>query len=358
MLQTCYIYDITYNPDGRTYIGKRICPLGKTPETDIKYMGKGKHIVAAEKKYGIENFSKRIVECCYTESKLNYLEKYYIAYYKSIGKAEFNIAEGGEGGNNYRYKTKEEMEEHNRKLSESMYTMYNSPKGEDVKIKIREKRKEQIITEEHKKHISESLRGKIVSEQTRKKLSKTLKGHNVSEETKEKISAARQKQIFSEESKQKRINAIRAYWASAEGQEQRRINSERNKSLKPTKGKKWYTNGITDTLADTCPDGFRPGRTNTATGSEKRSQSRKDWWNNLSEEERKAHTKKVADGHRGVAKSDKCKANISKANKGRHYYNNGIIEVMQFECPEGFVPGRCPKAKQSISKGMKTSEIL
>ena len=40
-------------------------------------------------------------------------------------------------------------------------------------------------------------------------------------------------------------------------------------------------------------------------------------------------------------------------NKGRKYYNNGKIEVMRFECPEGFVPGRCPKAKASISKGMK-----
>ena len=152
--------------------------------------------------------------------------------------------------------------------------------------------------------------------------------------------------------REKRKMGTESYWNSEEGQEQRRINSERNKSLKQTKGKKWYTNGVTDTLADSCPEGFRLGRTNTAIGSEKRSQSRKDWWNNLSEEERKAHTKKVADAHRGIAKSDKCKANISRANKGRKYYNNGVIEVMRFECPEGFVPGRCPKAKESISKGM------
>lgn len=110
--QIYYIYEITYVVDGRTYIGKRKCPLNEVPETDTKYMGKGNHIKAAEKKYGIENFSKRIVEVCYSESELNRLEKHYIDYYKSIGKAEFNIAEGGEGGNNYKYKTEEEMKEH------------------------------------------------------------------------------------------------------------------------------------------------------------------------------------------------------------------------------------------------------
>lgn len=154
--------------------------------------------------------------------------------------------------------------------------------------------------------------------------------------------------------REKRKIARDSYWQSEKGQKQRRINSERNKSLKQTKGKKWYTNGVIDTVADSCPAGFRPGRTNTAAGSEKRSQSRKDWWNNLTDKERQAHTKKIADGHRGIACSADKKSSISKANKGRKYYNNGEIEVMRFECPEGFVPGRCPKAKASISKGMKS----
>lgn len=349
-----YIYEITYNVDGRTYIGKRACPLDKTPETDIKYMGSGKHIKIAEKKYGIKNFSKRIIECCYDENEINRLERYYIAYYQSIGKAEFNIAEGGEGGNNYKYKTKEEMKEHNKKLSESMHKMYNSPKGEELKKNLREKRKLQIITEETRYKMSKSLKGHAVSEETRQKLSEIQKGHVVSDETKSKISAARKSQVFSEESKQRRKESLRTYWQSEKGQEQRRINSERNKSLKQTKGKKWYTNGIIDTVADSCPAGFRPGRTHTATGSEKRSQSRKDWWNSLTDEERQVHTKKLADGHRGIVCSANKKSSISKANKGRKYYNNGEIEVMRFECPEGFVPGRCPKAKASISKGMKS----
>lgn len=67
MLQTYYIYEITYNGDGRNYIGQRKCPIKKIPETDTSYMGKGVHLRAAQKKYGIENFSKRILAICYSE---------------------------------------------------------------------------------------------------------------------------------------------------------------------------------------------------------------------------------------------------------------------------------------------------
>ena len=41
---------------------------------------------------------------------------------------------------------------------------------------------------------------------------------------------------------------------------------------------------------------------------------------------------------------------------GRHYYNNGEIEVLQYECPEGFVEGRLPysdEMKSKISESLK-----
>ena len=39
---------------------------------------------------------------------------------------------------------------------------------------------------------------------------------------------------------------------------------------------------------------------------------------------------------------------ISTSYKGRHYYNNGKIEVKRFECPEGFVPGRLPYSEEAL----------
>lgn len=288
-----YIYVTTNKMNGHNYIGQKALYEGSTPETD-GYLGSGKILLEyAIPKYGRENFYKEVIETCKTQEEANILEKKYIEYYRSIGLANYNISDGGNGGNM--------GDVVNKKISESVQKLHASEKGVEVR---------------------------------------------------KKISAARQKQVFSEESKQKRKESMDEYWNSEKGQKQKKINSKRNKSLAQTKGYHWYNNGVKDTVAKECPEGFVPGRINTSNGFEKRSQSRKDWWNSLSDEERKAHTKKVADAHRGKSRSDTCKANISKANKGRKYYNNGIIEVMQFECPEGFVPGRCPKAKESISKGM------
>lgn len=398
MLQTYYIYEITYKGDGRNYIGQRKCPIKKIPETDTSYMGKGVHLRAAQKKYGIENFSKRILAICYSEKILNILETEYISLYKEIGKAEFNIASGGYDYPRTYMGEKQKLEynrhisegirksekfkkaihdpEFRRKVSEShrgltswnkgmkmseefcnnvskgIIDMYNSPRGEEVKANLREKRKLQVITEETKHKMSESQKGRIVSEETRRKLSEIQKGSTKSEETKAKISAARQKQVFSEESKQKRKKSIEEYWNSEEGQRQRKINSERNKSLAQTKGYHWYNNGVIQTVAKECPEGFVPGKLFNRKHTEEEKQARRDWYANLPAERKAEIVKKIGDAHKGKPKSDTCKANISKANKGRKYYNNGVIEVMRFECPEGFVPGRCPKAKESISKGM------
>lgn len=44
--------------------------------------------------------------------------------------------------------------------------------------------------------------------------------------------------------------------------------------------------------------------------------------------------------HKGKTLSDEAKAKLSAAKKGRHWYNNGIVSVWEYECPKGFVKGR------------------
>ena len=60
----------------------------------------------------------------------------------------------------------------------------------------------------------------------------------------------------------------------------------------------------------------------------------------------KEHKNKISEALKGHTISEETKKRISEKSKGntntkgRHWYNNGKINVMSKECPEGFVPGR------------------
>lgn len=141
------------------------------------------------------------------------------------------------------------------------------------------------MSEEGRKHISECTRnrmlGSIMSEETKKKISNSHKGKPMS--------------------KQARLNMSLNHVD----------NSGKNN---PAFGRHWYNNGkkrlyLKDT--DIIPEGFVKGNLP------------------LTEEDKKR-------------KSESGKGKHGQS-KGSHWYNNGITEVMDFSCPEGFVKGRLKK---------------
>lgn len=162
---------------------------------------------------------------------------------------------------------------------------------------------------------------------------------------------------FSEEETKRiyeqRTKTCKLFWNSPEGLAKKKELSDKGKQHKQPEGTHWYNNGTQSIKAKECPVGFVPGRLGNFSQSKEANQKRSNWYNSLTEEQRHVHNKKAADARKGKPKSNICKSNISKANKGRKYYNNGIIEVMQFEQPEGFVPGRLPSIKKKISEGTK-----
>jgi group I intron endonuclease len=102
-----YIYITTNLINQKKYIGKRKCTCDVKQDT---YIGSGKILRSAIKKYGKENFIKNILEVCETEEICNEREKYWIAFYNAPYSDEFyNIALGGEGGNTYAGLNAEEL---------------------------------------------------------------------------------------------------------------------------------------------------------------------------------------------------------------------------------------------------------
>ena len=91
-----YIYEITNKLNEKTYIGQHTVRNGKTIESDT-YWGSGTILKAVMAKYGIENFEKKIlISGEFTKDEINELEIGEIAKQRSLGKAEYNISDGGE----------------------------------------------------------------------------------------------------------------------------------------------------------------------------------------------------------------------------------------------------------------------
>ncbi|MDR0950463.1 MAG: hypothetical protein LBM13_02315 [Candidatus Ancillula sp.] len=84
------------------------------------------------------------------------------------------------------------------------------------------------------------------------------KGGHHSEETKQKLSLARLGKTFSPLSEEHKAKISKANKGKKHplSEEQKKLLSERSI------GKKWFTNGKTDTFRFDCPDGFKPGRSN------------------------------------------------------------------------------------------------
>ena len=193
-----YIYRITNKINSKTYIGQH-----KYKKLNDSYMGSGKLIKRAQKKYGIENFEKEILY-----SRIQYkataddMERFAIAKERALGKAEYNIANGGQGGN----------------------------LGEEINKKLSEVMKGKHLSEEHKRKISEyrkgkpsCMKGKCHTKETKKKMSESWKyGKHFTEETKRNMSEAHKGKHLSEETKKKKSESMKGkhkgkHWKHVDG---------------------------------------------------------------------------------------------------------------------------------------------
>lgn len=88
------IYLTTNLVNGKKYLGQH-----KLSKQYDYYLGSGKILQEAIKKYGRENFSKTTLATCETKEEANELEKQYIKKYNAVNNEEFyNLACGGDGG--------------------------------------------------------------------------------------------------------------------------------------------------------------------------------------------------------------------------------------------------------------------
>jgi len=113
--------------------------IGKDKYNNPKYMGSGKILKLAYKKYGILNFTKEIICFCDNEDEYNEREKFYIKEYNSFAPIGYNINIGGKGGDNFKnHPDKEKVKNVFKKLRESNVGRHAS---NEVKEKMSQSRK-------------------------------------------------------------------------------------------------------------------------------------------------------------------------------------------------------------------------
>ncbi len=149
MIFKYYIYMTINLINNKKYIGKRKCVCEIEQDG---YLGSGKILKNAIKKYGKENFKKEILEVCDSEKTCNEREKDWIALYNAVNSDEFyNIASGGDGGNTYAGLSNIELERIKEIKSKKSIGINNPRYNADVSQETRER-----ISNGVKRHILET----------------------------------------------------------------------------------------------------------------------------------------------------------------------------------------------------------
>jgi hypothetical protein len=111
------IYEVKNLINGKTYYGQHRLRENRPFEKD-PYFGSGKILNYAIKKYGRNNFKKSIViQGDFSKNEINSFEKCIIRMMRLIDKAEYNIADGGNGGGGSKFWSKEVKEVAYKKIA-------------------------------------------------------------------------------------------------------------------------------------------------------------------------------------------------------------------------------------------------
>lgn len=177
-----YIYLTTCVTNGKIYVGQHELNGQKN------YIGSGTLFKRAVKKYGKENFKRKILRLCYSLHELRVWEHVYIVKYKSTDRSiGYNIAKGDVNTSEYNpAKTPEVREKIKAKIKErGGLRGANNPM---YRKKWSDSKREQMMELFNNNH---PMKGHVHSEETKKRWSKIRKGKdpfaNLSEERRMKI---------------------------------------------------------------------------------------------------------------------------------------------------------------------------
>ena len=198
-----YVYKTTNLINNKIYIG-----VHKKQFFDKYYLGSGKMLRRAIRKYGRKNFKCEVLEWCSNKATLFSREQYWVAFYNSKDPAVgYNIVDGGGGIPGFVHTDEEKERTQQVRNRNGKLHWYNNGK-----IELQFGQEEEIP--------AGFIKGRL--KQTIAKVAQSKTGQKI-----------------------------------------------KRKVPYMVKGRHWFTNGNIDVFVFTCPEGFEPGRSNLDVAGEK-----------------------------------------------------------------------------------------
>jgi len=158
------LYKTTNGINGKIYIG-----CHQTEDIYDNYMGSGKILKRAIKKYGIENFTKEILECFDDPDDMFSMESK-VVNEDFVKRADtYNIKTGGYGGWTYLNSGSDKHIERCRKAGKKTYE-----KG----LKLWNESNDHEIKKQRSIYAGNTFRGRKHTEESKKKISESQKKHD------------------------------------------------------------------------------------------------------------------------------------------------------------------------------------
>ena len=239
------IYKITNTINGKIYIGAH-----KTSDLDDGYMGSGMLIKKAIAKYGIENFTKEILEVYENSEDMYKMESVLVNEELVKSKESYNLKEGGYGG----------FDHINSNSSLTEKGKINANLGL-IKKGINEPNWRNTTYKNNAKNIDPyHFKGRQHTDDAKKKIGEKNSIKQRGQGNSQYGTAWYVNSLaedLSQRKKYKKGEQPKEYITTTQWRENKKVKT------RGCYGKKWFTNGIDSILinqADTPPDGFKPGR--------------------------------------------------------------------------------------------------
>lgn len=177
-----YIYETKCLVENKYYVGQH-----SVSKFDPKYLGSGKRLRSAVKKYGVESFEVRIIDIAESQQELDEKELYYIkSYWNKYGKENVynKVLSCYKMTHEFRKSIYDKHPDYKKKLSDAIHEQdrngkrhpfWNKHHAEEAKQAMRDKLKGKSLSQEHRQKIANSKIGHTFTSEARKKISDTLK---------------------------------------------------------------------------------------------------------------------------------------------------------------------------------------